>query len=275
VYILVGRDNMTQNTDINANNSQAGPTSCLNRNNQGTLSSRVVMSNECQHTYNDLSARFFCLFSPRDIFEHELVTNMVNARWKIRRLEAACSANLDLAMEEARLEFEQKYANLDIPHEHALAYRAIAQSSSNADLMGRNEDRQHRVFERSYRLIAKHRGKLGAIPSAADLAEAESHLPADNLPPREPQPGYNSLQPNPFTQNRTLEPEPPPKVVVLQPKAKAKQQKEPDHPRIFTHEEFGILTPMFEWLKEHEGLRIEVAEVIRNYRDKHGIDLAA
>jgi len=267
---------MTQNTATN--NHQSGSTSCLNSNNQGTPSSRVVLRSESQQTYNDLAARFFSLFCPRDILEHELVTNLVNARWRIRRLEAACSANLDLAMEEARLEFEQKYANLQIAHEHALAFRAIAQSGTTDLTMVRNEDREHRIFERSYRLIAKHRGKLGAIPTAADLAEAESNLPPDNLPPREPQPVHNSLQPDPLMQNRALEPEPPPPPIVLEPsepKTKAKQPKEPDHPKLFSAEEYGILKPMFDWLNEHENLKIEIAEVIRNYRDKHGIDLAA
>jgi len=272
---------MTQNTANNTNEHQSetsGTGSCLNRNNQGTPSSRVVLRSECQQTYNDLSARFFSLFSPKDILEHELVTNLVNARWQIRRLEAAAAANLDLAMEEARIEFEQKYANLQIPHEHALAFRAIAQSSGNTELISRGEDRQHRIFERSYRLIAKHRGKFGAIPSAADLAEAESHLPPDNLPPKPQQPVHNSLQPDPLTQNCALEPDPPPKLTVLQPsasKTKGKPEKEPSHPKLFSQEEFGILKPMFDWLNEHEDLRIEIAEVIRTYRDKHGIDLAA
>jgi hypothetical protein len=71
---------MTQNTTTGNNEHQSGLTSCLHSNNQGTRSSRIVLSNECQQTYNDLSARFFCLFSPKDIFEHSLVTNMVNAR---------------------------------------------------------------------------------------------------------------------------------------------------------------------------------------------------
>jgi len=269
---------MSQNTTTSINNHQSGPASCLNCSNQGTPSSRVVLRTESQQTYNDLAARFFSLFSPRDIFEHELVNNLVNARWQIRRIQAASAANLDLAIEEARLEFETKYANLDVPHEHALAYRAIAQSSGNADLMGRIEDRQHRVFERSYRLIAKHRGKLGAIPSAAEMAEAESHLPADNLPPKAPQPVHNSLQPDPLTQNCALEPEPRPPISVLQPsepKAKGKQPKEPDHPKLFSAEEYGVMKPMFDWLKKHEDLKLEIAEVIRNYRDKHGIDLAA
>jgi hypothetical protein len=103
-----------------------------------------------------------------------------------------------------------------------------------------------------------------------ELVEAESHLPSDNLPPV-----GQAFQP---VQNRALEPEPRPPLIVLQPsqpKTKAKPEKEPDHPMIFSHEEFGVLKPMFDWLKEHDDLRIEVAEVIRNYRDKNNIDLTA
>jgi len=226
-------------------------------------SSRVVLSNECQDTYNDLSARFFDLFSPKDIFEHELVSNMITARWRIRRLEAAASANLDLPMAEARPQFEEKYENLDATHEHALAYRAIAQSTGNTDIMDRHEDRQHRLFDRSYRLLARHRGKHAALPTNEALLQAESELPPDNLPPK---PALNSLETEADTQNQAFEPEIPPKpsvTVKIKAKPPAKEEPaEPRHPNCVYEEEYAILKPINEALAPYPKLRQLIAKTI-------------
>jgi hypothetical protein len=247
--------------------------SCLNRTTHGMRSSRVVLHNECQDTYNDLSARFLQLFSPRDILEQELVSNMINARWRIRRLEAASSANLDLAMEEARASFQEKFSNLDIPHEHALAYRAIAESAGHTDLMGRHEDRQHRIFERSYRLLVKHRGKQAAVPTNEMLLQAESELPPDNLPPH----SHAETQNEAFEPTMPLESPPPP--VVLQPLSKKRPEKsakgETNHPFIASDEEYAVMKPIFDRLASHPELRMALSEAIRIYKLTHEIDLAA
>jgi len=238
-------------------------------------SSRVVLSNECQDTFNDLSARFFGLFSPKDIFEHELVSNMINARWRIRRLEAAASANLDLAMEEARPQFEAKYENLDATHEHALAYRAIAQSNGNTDIMGRHEDRQHRLFERSYRLLARHRGKHAALPTNEALLQAESELPPDNLPPK---PAFNSMETDADIQNRALEPEIPPKPAVavkVKVKPAKEEPEEPRHPLCIYEEDDEILRPLDVVFEQYPELRIAIVKLVREFRLKTESELAA
>jgi len=231
-------------------------------------SSRVVLSNECQDTYNDLSARFFGLFSPKDIFEHELVSNMINARWRIRRLEAAASANLDLAMAEARPQFEEKYENLDAPHEHALAYRAIAESKGNADIMDRHEDRQHRLFDRSYRLLARHRGKHAALPTNEALLQAESELPPDNLPPK---PALNSLETEADMQNQAFEPEIPSKpAVIVKVKTKPPADEEPEEPRnpnCIYEDQYKLLKPVYDALADYPDVRKLIAKACLDYRD--------
>jgi len=242
--------------------------SCINRTTHGMRSSRVVLSNECQDTYNDLSARFFGLFSPKDIFEHELVSNMINACWRIRRLEAAASANLDLAMEEARSEFEAKYENLDATHEHALAYRAIAESKGKGDIMDRHEDRQHRLFDRSYRLLAKHRGTNAALPTNEALLQVESELPPDNLPPK---PALNSLERQPDTQNQAFEPEIPPKPsVIVKTKAKPPEDDEPEEPRnpnCIYEDQYKLLKPVYDALADYPEVRKLIAKACLDYRD--------
>jgi hypothetical protein len=247
--------------------SEGKERSSRNRTTHGMRSSRVVLHNESQDTYNQLTDRFFGLFSPNDIFEHSLVTNMVNARWFIRRLQAATTANLDLAMEESRPKFEEKYDNINATHEHALAYRAIAQSTGNTDIMGRHEDRQHRIFERSYRLLAKHRGKQAVLPANEDLLNAEIDLPEDNLPVGRPsRPVHNSLDPDLDFEYEALEPETPPKVAVRPdqpPKSKKKQEpEEPRHPLCVYEDDAEALKPLCDFLEEYPELQQVIMKTI-------------
>lgn len=252
--------------------------SSWNRTTHGMHSTRVVLRNECMQTYMHLSERFTGLFQPRDVFEQELVSNLVNARWRIRRLEAASAANLDLAIEEGRPEFAQKYQNLDRTHEHALAYRALAQSPQS-DLMSRHEDRQHRLFERSYRLLARHRGKHSALPSNEEMFRAEEGLPSDNLPPDVEElvaPALNSLEIEEDSQNQGLEPEPPPAPLqpLLIPPASPPQfakKAEPVEERsrnIIYEDEYRLAKPMMDAFADHPALRRTLADAIREYRDR-------
>jgi len=250
--------------------------SCLNRTTHGMRSSRVLLHNECQDTYNNLAELFFKLFSPKDIFEHELVSNMINARWRIRRLEAASAANLDLAMEEARPDFEKKYGNIDATHEHALAYRAIAQSSGNNDIMGRHEDRQHRLFDRSYRLLARHRGKQSALPSNEDLLRAESELPPDNLPPET---ASTPLKKQPDIENQSFKPENKLKPIVhreekANPKSKD-QPEEPRHPLCVYEDDAKLLEPFDAAFEQYPELLIGFRNLLREFRSKNESELAA
>jgi hypothetical protein len=227
-------------------------------------SSRVVLHNESQELYDTLSDRFFQLFQPSDIFEQELVTNIVNARWRIRRLEAADTANLNLAMEQARPDFEKTFDNLTRDHENALALRALAQTAGHGDIIARYEDRQHRIFERSYRLLCKHRGKQGPFPSTEAVREIEADLPPDNL----------SIEGSPCdAQMEAFEPEPveTPPSVSLRPVASPKRsnnesQTRDDNQFIAYPEDFAAIRPIFEALKDRPELRIAVSEAMMEYR---------
>jgi hypothetical protein len=167
---------------------------------------------------------------------------MVNARWCIRRIQAACAAHLNLSIE----------LNKNSPHsnqiqEQALLYQALA-DSRGTEIMARYEDRQNRIFDRSYRLLAKHRGKHGALPTTADLQQAESTLPAPSKP----------LKPEPDIKNRTFEPEPP---------EKPHRSLEPT--------DYQRLKPIFDILEDEPQLRQVVANAIFQFRQRQKTDLAA
>jgi hypothetical protein len=206
--------NRAESSRINGSKSNGPRTeagkerSSQNRTTHGMYSARVVLRNESQETYEGLEAAFVQLFQPRDAYEVSCLTDMIVARWRIRRLRTADTANIELAIEDARVTLHGSYNNLTPAHELALAYRSMPQSNSSANLL-RLEDQQQRLYDRSYRALARHRGKNTALPSGAAIAEAESSLPPDNFV------ACNPFETNRDTQNDELEPESPPDPAPL------------------------------------------------------------
>lgn len=132
----------------------------------GAYSCRVVMENEHLESYLQLYDRFVDLFQPKDVFEDECVTTLANTRWRIRRIEAAETANLDAAVLLNKPYIEARYENIDIPHERALAMCAEA---ANLERMTRVEERLHRVYERNLKMLSNYRRKSGrSMPEVAD-----------------------------------------------------------------------------------------------------------
>jgi hypothetical protein len=262
----------SESSRINGSKSN-GPTSeagkqrsSQNRTTHGIYSSRVVLRSESQETYNELEAAFINLFQPRDAHEMLCLTDMIVARWRIRRLRVTDTASIELAMEDARATLHSTYQNLTPAHELALAYRCMPQSNSSGNLL-RLEDQQQRVYDRSYRSLARHRGKNSALPSATAIAEAETALPPDNFAP------FNPFETNTDTQNRGYEPEPrpdpPPPIRAASP--------EPTYNQSAVYQtEYEMMKPIYEALDETDPqLRCEVEQALKRYGDKNKTPKAA
>lgn len=157
--------------------SEAGRArSAINRTTHGCYSTRVVLETESKETFQILAGLYHDLFLPQDQFESDLVDSLVHARWKIRRLEAAHSAELNLTITEHRAEFDDKYGeNASYDQLHALAYRHC---SKYLETLDKHLDRLERLFSRNYRNLAKHR-RNQPIPAIEDLHEQEQQIPSN------------------------------------------------------------------------------------------------
>src|SRR5262245_31008006 len=82
--------------------------SAQNRTTHGMFSTRVVLETESKRVFQILAGLYHDLFQPQDQFETDLVDSLVHARWKIRRLEAAHTCELDLTITEHRAAFIEK-----------------------------------------------------------------------------------------------------------------------------------------------------------------------
>jgi len=167
--------------------------SALNRTSHGMYSVRTVLEDESVEIFNLLASRYHDAFQPRDQFETDLLENMINSRWKIRRLEAAISAEMNLTAAEHREDVKSKFGPIDPATRAALSYRINAK---NIDILEEHLERQQRTFLRSFRALRTHRG--GQLPPQQQLANIETGIP-NNIPPEpqpEPQPQKEGFEPS-------------------------------------------------------------------------------
>jgi hypothetical protein len=174
--------------------------SAINHTSHGMHSSRTVLETESVEYFQLLAALYHGIFQPQDQFETDLVENMINARWKIRRLEDAHTAELNLSIYEQNAENEEKYGNIDFRFRAALAYRA---SGKYLDTLEKHLERMNRLFLRSFRALGAYR-KNAPLPTPEELRGLEASVPSNHAPQPQPAPAESQNEriepssPNPF-----------------------------------------------------------------------------
>jgi len=165
----------------------------------GAYSTRVVMEDENLEAFQNLFNFYLDLFLPQDIFEFECVTNLANTRWRMRRIEAAETANLNAAVIINKPYVAAKFDKVDVPTERALAMEC---EGAHLERMTRVEERLQRLYERNYKLLCNYRRKSGRLmPQMAGLASGD-------VPSAEPEPDAAPAPP-PESSNLTDPPNPP------------------------------------------------------------------
>jgi hypothetical protein len=156
----------------------------------GFKARRVVLDNESVEIYELILDRYSTLLTPNDIVEHDLVQTMVDARWRIRRAQSMESATYNTAILETKTALQEKFENIDAATEQSFTMAGMGQKTgATVQYFHIQEDRFTRMFERAYKLLARHRGlKLSALPPVADLLEAEDDVPFNTPPPQQPEP---------------------------------------------------------------------------------------
>ena len=189
--------------------------SATNHTSHGMYSTRVVLENESKEIFQILAGLYHDLFLAQDQFETDLIDSLVHSRWKIRRLEAAHSAELNLAILEHRRDNAEKYGDVIGPDiQTALAYRT---NGAYLETLDKHIERQERLFHRSYRTLAKHR-KNQPLPTIEELQDLEQDIPSNSapvapeptpLPEQPPTPEPKAATPAENTQNERFEPSSP------------------------------------------------------------------
>ncbi len=195
--------------------------SAINHTSHGMYSTRVVLENESKEIFQILAGLYHDLFLAQDQFETDLIDSLVHSRWKIRRLEAAHSAELNLAILEQRQANTEKYGPVIGPDiQTALAYRT---NGSYLETLDKHIERQERLFHRSYRTLAKHR-RNQPLPTIEELQHLEQDIPSNTSPDVQSAVEAPEAPPSPSTPA----PKPVEPAATLQ-----KDRFEPSHPNPF------------------------------------------
>jgi hypothetical protein len=176
--------------------------SSLNALKYGLTARTVVLSNENADEYTTLLESYVQKFQPADPVEMDLVVEMVNAKWRQRRLFLVESNLFEEQMENQKQQIEEDYETYNGSVEHACAFRALSESGS-LSMLSRAESRLERTYSRALRNLLQLRRDAIKQDSekrteSHDRAPAANHQPFLNLPMPAPPPLQNL---NPALQN--------------------------------------------------------------------------
>jgi len=135
--------------------------SAQNARTHGLTGGAIVLAHESQADYDALLSSFTTRFRPADEAERDLIREAVNARWRLRRMEAMEAALLQKAFDE-QLELVG-----DPSLAHALAYADMAENSKGLRLLHRYAKELRRSYEK-------------AMSEFADLHDRENEMECED-----------------------------------------------------------------------------------------------
>ncbi|MBL8212943.1 MAG: hypothetical protein JNK87_19665 [Bryobacterales bacterium] len=156
----------------------------------GLYARDIVLATEKQSEYDDLQQAFLESFAPANLEEHELVIDMVNARWRMRRVERHEQGLLNLEMSRALRDAPSEFEAMD-----AVTLEALAIQRLSATPALENINRMAQRFERTYfrcrealLKLQRARGAAEPEPTAEPAPAAVRDEPISAPPPPAPPP---------------------------------------------------------------------------------------
>ncbi|MCC6364028.1 MAG: hypothetical protein IT165_10920 [Bryobacterales bacterium] len=123
----------------------------------GLASRAVVLFNESHEEYDALLLEYRTLYKPMDQYEADRVTDIVNARWRIRRIQRFETAVIDLQLDETSPVLYEKFATIDITAVEAASFQDLVQNSRVLDVIHNYESRYYRILEKAERDLQRYR----------------------------------------------------------------------------------------------------------------------
>jgi hypothetical protein len=132
--------------------------------------SHVVLATESRHAYEEIKADTIAHYTPANEEELEIVTGLVDARWRLHRLITMETAALDDAIAKQTASTEATRA--------ALAFSSLADRSRGLTLLHRHEGRMRRAIERALTRLDNLRAKQEKRKNEPDFASPAPHRDA-------------------------------------------------------------------------------------------------
>jgi len=118
----------------------------------GLYANAVVLPTESHEQYQEMLDAYLHQFQPEGPVEHDLVEEMVAAKWRQRRLWAIEADLLEVEMLQQKAEVDAKYTGYDAITPLSFAYAALAKSTS-LPFLTRNESRLERAYNRALKML--------------------------------------------------------------------------------------------------------------------------
>jgi hypothetical protein len=158
----------------------------LNALKHGLAGDTIVLNNESRPAYDKLLTSFVTRFKPADEVELDLVTEMANSRWRLRRICAIETALLDIEMDDQRDYIDEEFVDLDEICRTALAFKKLAEDKALA-LLNRYEARLRRQYSQAFANFRELHATQPDLPGSDDRPHhSVSAVPDEPLTPAEP-----------------------------------------------------------------------------------------
>jgi hypothetical protein len=148
----------------------------------------VVLTNENDGEYTCLLESYVDKFQPADPVEMDLVVDMVNAKWRHRRLFRVESSLYEEQMQKQKEELEAAFESYNESVEHAFAFRKLSESGC-ITMLSRAESRLERTYSRALRnlLLLRQETRKNDVENRTQSQ--------DRTPTTDPQPPLNRQPP--------------------------------------------------------------------------------
>jgi len=155
----------------------------------GIYSQLVVLHNEDHSLYLASREAHLAEWSPATETEHNLVIDIVDARWRLRRFSTLETAAIDFEVERTRAEISEAFTEIDEGTRTVLAFNALLISNRTFEVLQTATRAQHRIIERATsQLIRLSKFRHGTSPSPAPQPAPTPAAPENQGTKPEPTP---------------------------------------------------------------------------------------
>lgn len=146
--------------------------SAQNARKHGLTGGAVVLPHESQAKYDALRDSFVNRLRPSDETELDLIQEMVDSRWRLRRIEAMEAALIQNGINQ---QMDAMGDDADPETARFLAYAELAENSKGLRLLNRYAKDLRRSYEKAFKeFMELHCGDLAAVPESQPEPQPDS-----------------------------------------------------------------------------------------------------
>ena len=132
--------------------------SMQNATRHGLTAKTLILQNENPDDFLQMLSSYFDLLQPANQLEIDIVSDIVAARWRLRRMWRYQTAILDVEMDTQAPEFEKRFEEFDEDTRGAVAFSSIADKSKGMATAHRSDVHFTRTYRRAIDDLRRIRG---------------------------------------------------------------------------------------------------------------------